>query len=1138
MPRFHGRGAFLASVLAGLNALVLINPAQAQLLQGSITGNVTDANQAAVVAAKIVATDQQTNFTRETVTNSSGVYNLPTLPPGTYTVTVTAPSFQATIVTGVTVSPEQVTRRDVELTIGQLNQKVTVSGETITLQTDRADVRDELTIRSLQNVPVPIGRNYQMLFITLPGVSPPQNSNSFTANSNRGLTFSVNGGAQGTNSIRVDGTGTFNMTALSVAQFIPALEAIESVSVSGNSFDAEQSAGGGAVNITVKSGTNTIHGTLFEDHTNQHLKAYAWAADRTRPSPKYINNQYGGTIGGPIKRDKLFYFVSFEGTGLSQTAPFLAQVPTQAMRTGILTGSPNLIYDPLTGNANGTGRQPFAGNIIPAERIDSGVKALLARPEWSLPNQAGTGAVGLANNLLTNGNTYLRRAQTDGKVSWNPTQKFSMFVRLGWGNNYWTTPEQFGDLGGPNMSYTNTAGGLGATNVFNGTVSGTYIISPNLIFDAHFGYDVNIAYSKQPAQNQNLGWTLMQIPGLSTSGQPANKALQQGGLPTITIDGFAVLGSVSRFQPQDYFDPQKNIDANLSWVRGAHNLRFGFDSDFQNSEESQYQTPSGAFISSAGGFHFTQGTTQLSGGPAPNDYNAFASFLLGFSQDSGKIYQFPDFYYTRTKYYAIYARDQWQVTPKLTVNVGVRADFHPYPGRNGTGMEYYDNATNNMVICGVAATPFDCGINKYKLGIVPRLGVSYRLGNSTVIRAGLGVSTDPINLFALANRRLNYPYILGQILLPPNSLSYATTLRQGIPIPPTPGLSTGKVQVPGSAGLFDFDPATYKRGYIETYNLTIEQRIKEGWTASVAYAGSRQIDPMTSLEENWSPIGTGTAGQLLNTPGINGQGANDGRIASTPLLGIMGTTRYDSLQGRTQARFSGVTLSVGYTLSKNLGFQIPTAVQGGAAMPWLYRSKNYGPLPFDISKNFQMTAVVELPFGKGKHWVSSGKAAGILGGWQLSGLFSDFGGRPFSAVASAASLNAVNSFQFADCLSTPRQTGDILHWYDSSAFAVPKAGRFGTCGQNSLRGPGLINADAGMEKKFIFREKWTFSFRGEMFNLGNTPHHASPGFSSSTGTTAANSVSNGAFMQAINIANTGRDGIDERTVRFSLKVSF
>ena len=350
--------------------------ANAQLLQGSITGNVFDPSNAAVVGAKVVATEQQTNFTRETTTNDQGGYNLLTMPPGTYRITVTSPAFQTTNITGVTVSPEQITRRDVTLTVGQVTENVTVSADATTLQTDKAEVRDELNIKSLANVPVPMGRNYQMLFITMPGISPPTNSNSFTANSNRGLNFSVGGGYQGTNNIRVDGTGTFNMTALTVAQFIPALEAIESVSVAGNSLDAEQTTGGGAVNITIKSGTNTLHGAFFMDHTNQHLQAYPWKADRTQANPKYINNQYGATIGGPIKKDKLFYFASFEGTGLVQSAPFYAQVPNAAMRTGNLSASRTTIYDPATGAANGSNRVPFANNTIPTNRIDPGVRAL------------------------------------------------------------------------------------------------------------------------------------------------------------------------------------------------------------------------------------------------------------------------------------------------------------------------------------------------------------------------------------------------------------------------------------------------------------------------------------------------------------------------------------------------------------------------------------------------------------------------------------------------------------------------------------------------------------------------------------------------------------------------------------------
>lgn len=1116
-------------------------PAQAQLLQGSITGNVVDPSGAAVVGAKVVATEQQTNFTRETTTNDQGGYNLLTMPPGMYRLTVSAPSFQTTNITGITVSPEQITRWDVSLTVGQVTENVIVSADANVLQADKAEVRDGLNIKSLANVPMPMGRNYQMLFITMPGISPPTNSNSFTANSNRGLNFSVGGGYAGSNSIRVDGTGTFNMTALTVAQFIPALEAIESVSVAGNSLDAEQTTGGGAVNITIKSGTNSVHGSLFEDHTDQHLQTYPWKADRTQSNPKYINNQYGGTIGGPIKKDKLFYFVSFEGTGQVQVAPFLAQVPTAAMRSGNLSASKTVIYDPATGNPDGSGRVPFAGGIIPDNRIDPGVKALLARPEWSSPNRVGTGTAGLANNLLTNGSTYLRRAETDAKVNWNPTSKLATFVRLGWGNNYWTTPTQFGDLGGPGMSNTNTAQGSGGTNVFNGTISGTYIFSPTLIFDAHYGYDVNLAYSTLPAQNQNLGSTLMGIPGLSTAGQPQSRAFQQGGLPTLTIDGFAVLGSQSRFQPQDYWDPERNYDANMSWVKRNHSLRFGFDSDIQRSKEMQWQLPSGNFISSAGGFHFAQGTTQLktaTGTSAGSDYNAFASFLLGLPQESGKIYQWPDYYYTSNKYLGLFARDQWQVSPKLTLNIGVRADYFFVPLRNGTGAEYFDETRGTMLLCGVGSVPTDCGVfSKSQLKWAPRFGAAYRVTDRTVVRAGFGISSDPSNYWAFNNKRENFPFILGQILQPPNALSYATTLRQGIPVLTAPDLSTGQVSVPGTAGLYDVDKDNYKRGYIQTYNFTIEQRIREGWTASVGYVGSKQVDPWMSLEQNWSDLGKATAGLRYNTA------ANNFRVASTPLLGIMGGNNYNSLQARMRATLPGFTWTVGYTWSKNLGYDPAVGAgqtaHGWSSIPAYYRAKNYGPQPIDIGHNFQSTAVYELPMGKGKRFVTSGLSSAILGSWQLSSLFSAFGGRPFTAISSASSLNATGSSQFADCNSTPKQTGDIYHWYDPSAFSVPTgAPHFGSCGMMSLRGPGLINGDLGLEKKIAWRERWNLAFRIEAFNVGNTPHHASPGYNSSTGNTPANNVTSSSFMQAIEIANTGRDGVDQRTFRFAMKVTF
>ena len=1167
MTRSCGLTRFLVSLLAVLSFLVSARPANAQLLQGSITGNVTDASQAAVAGAKVVATEATTNFTRDTTTNAAGVYNLPTMPPGSYTVTVTAPSFSTSAITGVRVSPEEVTRTNVILTIGQLSQTVEVTAEANTLQTDRAEIRDDVGSRALLNVPVPIGRNYQSLFITLPGVSPPTNANSFTANAQRGLTFVVNGGLPGYNSIRVDGTGTFDMTANNEAQYTPALEAIENVSISGNSFDAEQSAGGGAINITVKSGTNSIHGVLFEDHTDQHIEAYPWAANRSLPAPAYINNQYGGAIGGPIKKDKWFYFLSYEGTGLIQGAPFLAEVPTAVMRTGDLSANPQPIYNPFSGNpANGLNRVPFAGNIIPGNMISQNAKNLLNYSAangnlWSLPNQPGTGSLGLANNLNVNGKTYLERNQTDFKTNWNPTSKLSTFIRFGWGNNYWTTPTAFGVLGGPGLSQTNTAQGFGGASVYSGTVSGTYIISPSLIFDAHYGYDMNSAFSVQPGADQNLGWTVMQIPGLNTAGLSASQVRQAGGLPRIAFDtGFSLLGSQSQFQPQDYWDPEKNVDANLTWIKGAHNLRFGFDSDFMNSRETQLEQIGSGNVSGAGGFQFNQQNTELckaanssgicTSNSSGNEINSFASFLLGVVNSGGAIYQPAPNYFSDTKMYSFYGRDQWQVSSRFTMNIGLRYDFVPIPLRNGEGPEYYNIANNTMQVCGLGGVPASCNIfNQAQNHLAPRIGAAYRLGDKTVIRAGYGISTDPTNIFALGERRNNFPYMEMYLLQPSQTNAYITTLSQGFVPPPNPFPlpSSGAIPLPGTAPVFDNNRTNFTRGYVETWNFTVEERIRPGWTGSVAYAGSRVIDPLQYIDQNISLIGTGTAGQLLNTPGLNGQpltgvspgnpnygGATGGRIAYTGLLRTQGNTNYNSLQARTNGRVHDLTFNLGFTWAKNLGYQ-GTSIAG---MPWLYRAEDYGPiLNVDIKYNFEATAIYELPFGKGKRWLSTGKGANILGGWQISGLFSDFTGRPFNVTANN-NLNAVVSSQVANCNGQPQQVGSLLEWYNPATFSTPASTGFGNCGLGTLRGPGLINGDAGLDKRFTLKERYNFAFRMEMYNVGNTPHHASPGYGPSTGTTSNNNVNNSAFMQIQPLANTGRDGIDQRTIKFSLKMTF
>ena len=286
--------------------LTLVPVANAQLIQGAIDGTVTDTTGAVIPGADVSISDDATGTSRATSTGAAGNFSFPTIPTGTYVLTVQTDGFQTSTTTGVVVSANNITRVDAALEIGQITETVEVSATTATLQTDRAEVRQEVTEKTLRNVPVPLGRNYQMLFVTLPGFSPPQNAHSVPTNPSRAVRFSVNGTSRSNNNTRIDGASTTNIWVPHMTGYNPALESIETVNVVTNSFDAEQGlAGGAAINIQIKGGTNAVHGSAFEYHTDQHLKAYPWDDLRRSPKPKLVNNQFGGTVGGPIKKKQV-----------------------------------------------------------------------------------------------------------------------------------------------------------------------------------------------------------------------------------------------------------------------------------------------------------------------------------------------------------------------------------------------------------------------------------------------------------------------------------------------------------------------------------------------------------------------------------------------------------------------------------------------------------------------------------------------------------------------------------------------------------------------------------------------------------------------------------------------------------------
>ena len=1101
---------FRACYFAALFAL-FTGSAQAQLLQGSIDGNVTDASEAAVVGASVTVTNEQTNTTRATLTNQTGVYSFATLQPGTYTVTVTAPGFQTYKQTGVLVTINNVRRVDVALQVGQVTETVTVRAQIATLQADRAEVRAEISATSLRNLPVPT-RNYQMLFATVPGVSPPQNAHSIPSNPARAVRFSVNGTSRSNNNTRIDGASSTNVWLPHMVGHIPSPEAIETVNIVTNSFDAEQGlAGGAAINVQIKSGGNETHGSLFEGHTNQHLKAYPWIFDRTQPKPKSISNSFGGTIGGPIKKDKLFYFASYQGSRQSIFGSRFVDIPSPEMRTGNLSASPTPIYDPATGTINGRGREPFENNLIPASRIDPAVQKML--PLWPDPNQPGQGRFGLNVNYLGGGAATFFRDVADAKVNWNANEKLSTFVRFGYLDYSMTNPQVFGPkLGGNRVHPTNSNPGTGFGNTYSSTASATYVFSPNFVVDGYFGYTLMDTNVEQDRLDENIGLDFLGIPGTNGTRR------FEGGWPRFRIDGFEQVGINNNFMPYYRHDPQWQYVTNANWTKGNHNIRFGFDFYKQNLNHNQPEF-GGSQGPASGGFRFRQGTTTLRGGPRGNDFNAFGSFLLGLPFTAGKIHQFPDDgYTTRTWLYSWYVRDRWQLSPKVTLSYGLRYEYFPMPTRADRGMERYDFENNKIWACGIGSIPKDCGVEIGKRDFAPRFGLAYRPSNSFVIRAGYGISNDPFNI--ARTLRTNYPIMFVQNLQAPNSRSFATTLRDGLPAVAPPDLGDGILDLGLTAGATTLGER-YDRGYIHSWNLTLEKRLAWDFVGTVGYVGTRSIGQMYRLEQNYGLIGGGQSSQPLFQ--------KFGRSATTRLTGILGTHFYDSLQARLAHRFSaGYQVNVSYTYSKTLGYGgTATGNSTGVDIPWLY-GMNYGRLAIDQRHNLNTTWIAELPFGKRRKWAQKGIAAALAGGWQINGILSAVSGPPFTVTASGTSLNAPFSAQRADCLAKPSRIGARQEYYDRSAFARVREARFGTCGINNLNEAGVFNIDLGVFRQFQISEGMRLQFRTEVFNVSNTPHLGRP----------RNNINSGGFMRVDRTKNTGREGADERVFRFSLRLEW
>jgi hypothetical protein len=1073
----------------------------------------------------VTITNRSTNQSRTAMTNEAGAFTFATVQAGDYEVRVTKEGFR-TASTEAHVSINSVTRADLQVQVGAVTESILVTAAAPTLQTDRSEVRAEVSSQTLQNMPVPLGRNYQQVLRTLPGFRPPTNAHSVPTNPSRALTYNVNGVSQSINNVRIDGASSNSPWLPHITSFVPTLEAIDTVNVVTNSFDAEQGlAGGAAVNVQIRSGTNDLHGSAFEYHTNNRLKAKPWILPAGQRKPKLVNNEFGGTLGGPIKKDRLFYFMSYEGTPTREFASRLGTVPTPLQKQGNMSESTRPIYDPTTGNPDGTGRTPFPDNIIPANRISPITKKLAdLTPNPNLP--------GLTNNYFGTASYAFDRHRADTKVNWNVTDKLTSFARYSLLNYSMNNAQMFGEVGGPEISAAggNPGQGSGTTHSFTGAA--TYILSPTVVLDAYYGYTLANTSVEQDGLDENLGLDFLGIPGTNGSRR------FEGGWPRFMISSYTDLGVPNAFMPYIRSDPQHQYVANVNWTKGSHELRFGTDIYFTGMKHQQPEVSGAGDFPASGGFTFGIGPTSLAGGVAGNQFNSYATFLLGLPTVLGKITQVPDEYETKQRSYSLYMRDRWSATRRLTISYGVRWEYYPFPTRGDRGVEWYDTETNKMHICGFGSVPKDCGVKVSNKLFAPRFGFAFRPTDTFVIRAGYGITFDPFSL--QRPLRTNYPVLINQRIQATNSFSWVSPIAQGIPAPVTPDLGNGIIDLPLTYTVIT-TPKEFKRGYVQSWNFTLQKQLWWGFTGQAGYVATRSTRQLGYLDVNASQIiGSEDLGRPLNQ--------KFRRVTPTLVATALGTTTYDSLQTTLERRFAqGFSLAASYTFGKVIGFADNS--DGEPSVRALaYFDRNRVVRGYDRTHNFQLSNIWELPFGKGKSWANSGVAAALVGGWQFNSLLSLYSGTPFGVSTSGNSLRMPGSSQTADQVKENVEilggTGRGNPWFDPSAFAplstVRGQERFGTSGMNILRGPGLANLDLGIFRRFNITERWRIEFRAEAFNLTNTPHFANPG------TNVDNYAPQEAdplrryngYGEITGVTNLGRDGIDERQFRFGLRIAF
>ncbi len=1062
--RTNVKRAVLGLIIA---ASLLPGSLAAQAVTGTIIGVITDSTGAVMPGASVTLTNTGTGLTRIVITDSNGEYTAPSLPTGKYTVKAELSGFKTVTTPDVALGVDQKFRVNMRLEIGAVEESITVTGASPLVQTSSSELGTTVNEEQIQTLPLN-GRNFVNLTRTVPGVVrgiPGANIDGAGSLAWRAsASFSANGQRPRDNNYMLDGVDN-NETWLQTVVLFPSVDALDEFKLQTSTYSAEFGRSlGGVVNLQIKSGTNLMHGSGFEFLRNDRFDANNFFNNRAgREKPPFSQHQFGGTLGGPLVKDKTFYFFDYQGYRVNQGATYLSTVPSAKMRAGDFSELNRTIYDPIS-------HLPFAGNIIPQARWDPAAKNILNQmiPESNTGGTlSGTGQT--IQNYLINPTLTRQDNQIDLKADHTLTRNNRFFGRYSYEKTHRVLPATLphGDAG-----FTFGAGD-GNIKAQGFALNDTHTFSSSWLNEFRFGWS-SIKFFMTPIDYQQNLAKAVGIPGVNL-GTDTTSAFSQ---IMFANGGMRNLGANAN-QPLITNQNDFQIFDNVTRVAGKHTLKAGGSYTHRSREILNADTI-------VGRFDFNQNLTSSCGGvtgtctPLANTGFDVASFLLGYASNASRTL-FNDGTYTELRpEFASYFQDDFRVTGRLTVNAGLRWDMYvPWVEENNQ-QSNFDVSTGRFVVASDNATINGVQVGRYlqtysKTDFGPRLGFAYDLDGvgRTLVRGGYGLFWNFTPGGTSSSKAQNQPFLKAQA----NTTNFGTNvvLSQGLPAPPAvnpdiaPGGSTR------SAFLTDFRDA-----HAHNFNINVQRQFGSNYMIETAYSGSRTKNAALKTDLNQAPPRVGVSDQNVNRPFA----AVSPALRTVGTLSSSGYVEYNGLLMKFQRRSANhFSFLNSYTFGRAIDLNSDN--DGTVTLTNIFDpAYNRGPADYDVRHTFSSNWIYELPWATEKVW----------GGWQVGGILYARSGLPITITQSQSMLSTGIAINRPDTICDPVLSSPTIgQFFNIACFqqVADSTGTFGNTGRNTVRGPGQFNIDASMIKNTKIGAV-SSELRLEIFNLLNHPQFANP----------------------------------------------